>query len=118
MAGFLDWRVVKESLDLLRETGKVKAAVLTLNDGSGTTQSYSYTYLEPVTEQSALGGSGSATQSATLVLYQFAETYTPRADDKVVQSGSSTAWLINSVDTQRNATSGYAVHTCRVTTQA
>lgn len=89
-------------------TGKVFAATLTPQDGSGAV-SYSNCYIWPVTETTARGGVGAPDEQTTGVLWQVGETTEPRVDDSLTDSLDRT-WIINQVTTKLNADTNYAVH--------
>jgi hypothetical protein len=118
MSGFLGRDSVERARDRARDHfGKVTSGTLVMNDGSSTPVSYSNVYVAPVTESSALGGSGSPSQSARVYAFQMGETGgIPRADDLWTIDGVS--YLIASVTTRCNADSNYAVHDCSCSRQA
>ena len=114
--GFYGAASVIASRDKHLATGKVVTSV-TLNTVTGSSVSYANAYVWPVTESSAFGGEGAATQSTTIVLWQIGETIRPHADDTITDADSN-VWLIQSITTRLNADDNYAVHDCNVVRRA
>lgn len=106
-------RSVKASLRKHKATGKViSSAILKARTGTDTFTNTTYrsAYIYPVNESSGFEGGGAGTQNTQAVLWQTpSEAYAPRVDDQLVDDSSQT-WLITSVATRHNATTGYAVH--------
>lgn len=112
MPGFYGHRYVLADLKKHLRTGKVVEATLTLNDDSATQVEWTYTYIWPETESSALGGPGAASVSTRITAWRTGETEKPRADDK--WTIDSVDFLINAVTTRLNAdeAQNFAVYDC------
>ena len=115
---FLGRESVERARDRARDYfGKVTSGTLVMNDGSSTNVSYANLYVAPVTEQTAMGGSGSPNQTARIYCFQMGETAgVPRADDYWSIGGVS--YLIRTVTTRCNADTNYGIHDCDCIRQA
>ncbi len=112
MPGFYGLSTVIRRRDRMRATGKVFAGTLNVrgDDDTMTAIAYEAVYPWPISEQSGLGSDTSASQRARITAFQVGETEIPRADDTWTVEGHT--YLINSVETECNADSGYAIHNC------
>ena len=101
MPSLLGRTLAQTTLNMHRAVGKLYSGTLRVRGAADamTSVAWGNYYLEPIAEQTALGGGGVQPLTATLHLYQTSETTTPRPDDLFWENGGSsdtTAWLITS----------------------
>jgi hypothetical protein len=111
---FMGRESVVRARDLKRDYGgKLVSGTLTPSDGS-TAVTFANIYLQPASEDTALGRTGTPEVSAAATVYRMGETSRPRADDTL--SVGDFDWLVLHVTTRLNAdeSTNYAVYDCRL----